>query len=125
MLVYGIVGIGVVGLLVGIFLDQHLAGTVIYLVAAWGGGGIAILAPRLSNQTLQDERDYELHNQASGLTMKVMMVIGLSTVPAIYVLDAGGIMDIGGQLGGAILLGSALFIVYGACFGYVKRRSTR
>jgi len=120
--VYGIIGIGILGLLVGIATDRQLAGTVVYLLGAWVGSAIAFLAPRWSDTRLQDERDYELHNRASGLVMGTTMVVGLSVVPPLYVLDADGHIDIAGALGGSILTLSALFLLYGACLGIAKRR---
>lgn len=123
-LVYGIAGLGVVGLLVGFALDRHLVGAVVYMLGAWIGGGIAFVAPKWSDARLQDERDYELHNRASGLAMGATMVLGLSLLPALYVLDAGGYVDLTGAPAGAILVGSALFLLYGVCFGIVKRRNS-
>jgi amino acid permease len=120
--VYGIIGIGILGLLVGIATDRQLAGTVVYLLGAWVGSAIAFLAPRWSDTRLQDERDYELHNRASGLVMGTTMVVGLSVVPSLYVLDADGHIDIAGALGGSILTLSALFLLYGACLGIAKRQ---
>ncbi|HMB51550.1 MAG TPA: DUF2178 domain-containing protein, partial [Natronoarchaeum rubrum] len=95
-LVYGIVAVAVLGLFVGIALGQHLAGAVVYLLGTWIGGTITVAAPRLSDRTLQDERDYELHNHASGLALRVTMVLGLSVLPVLYVLDAGGQFEISG-----------------------------
>jgi hypothetical protein len=123
ILVYGIVGTGVLGLLVGLLTGRHLAGTAVYLLGAWVGGGVALLAPRVSDANLQDERDHELHNRASGMTMGVTMTVGLAVVPALYVLDAGGRLEITGALGGAVSLASALFVLYGVCFGLVTRRN--
>lgn len=122
-LVYGIAGIGVLGLAVGFALDHHLVGAVVYLLGAWTGGAIAFIAPRWSDTTLQDERDYELHNRASGLAMGITMAVGLSLLPALYVLDAGGYVELTGAPAGAILLASALFLLYGVCLGIVKRRA--
>lgn len=121
-LVYGIAGLGILGLLVGFVLDQHLIGAILYLLGAWIGGVIAFLAPKWSDTQLQDERDYELHNRASGLAMGITMVAGLSLLPALYVLDAGGYVELTGAPAGAILAASALFLLYGVCFGIVKRR---
>lgn len=122
-LVYSIVGIGILSLLAGLVVNQHLIGTVIYLLAAWIGGGIAFLAPKWSDANLQDERDYDLHNRASGLTMGITMAVGLGAVPVLYVLDAGGYVVIGGAVGGVILLASAMFLLYGVCYGIAKRRN--
>ena len=122
-LVYSIVGIGILSLLAGLVINQHLTGTVIYLLAMWIGGGIAFLAPKWSDANLQDERDYDLHNRASGLTMGITMAVGIGVVPVLYVLDAGGYVDIWGTVGGVILLASAMFLLYGICYGVVKRRN--
>lgn len=122
-LVYGVTGVGILGLLAGLATGQHLVGTVVYLLGAWIGGGIAFVAPQWSDTKLQDERDYELHDRASGLAMGVTMVVGLGVVPALYVLDAGSYVDLAGAVGGAILTASALFLLYGVCLGVVKRRA--
>jgi len=122
-LVYGIAGVGILSLLVGTVIDQHLAGAAIYLIGAWIGGGIAFLAPLLSDARLQDERDYELHNRASGLAMGITMGLGLGLLPAVYVLDAGGYIELSGAPAGAIVLASAIFLLYGICFGIVQRRN--
>jgi len=121
-IVYGLVAVGIVGLVAGIAFDAHLAGTVIYLLGAWAGAGIAYGAPRLTDATLQDERDRELHNVASGLTMGVSMTLGIGIIPALYVLDAGGYVTLDGAPGGVVLTLSALYLLYGVCHGIAKRR---
>ena len=119
-LVYGVIGVGILGLLGGLAVGQELAGTVVYLLGAWIGGGIAFLAPKLTDRPLQDERDFELHNRASGLTLKITTVLGIGSVPALYVLEAGGHLTITDTLWGAIWAISALYLLYGACFGLTK-----
>ena len=121
-LVYGIGGLAILGLLAGFVLDQHFAGTLVYLLGAWIAGGIAVLAPMWSEATLQDERDGELHNRASGILIGITMVLGLSILPALYVLEAGNHLEITGVVSGVILTFSALFLLYGVCFGIAKRR---
>ncbi|GAA0675473.1 DUF2178 domain-containing protein [Natronoarchaeum mannanilyticum] len=119
-LVYGIAGVAVLGLFVGIALDRHFVGAVVYLLGAWIGGALAVLLPRWSDRTLQDERDYELHNRASGLAVGIAMALGLSALPALYVLDAGGQFEITGAVSGVVLTLSGLFLLYGICYGIVK-----
>lgn len=119
-LVYGIAALAVLGLFAGIALGYHFVGAIVYLLGAWTAGAITVLAPRLSDRTLQDERDYELHNRASGLLVGITMVIGLSVLPALYVLDAGGRYEISGVVSGVVLTLSALFLLYGVCYGLVK-----
>lgn len=121
-LVYGIAGVAILGLFAGMVLDQYFAGTLIYLLGAWIAGGIAVLAPRWSEATLQDERDWELHNRASGILVGITMVLGLSILPALYVLEAGNYLEITGTVSGVILTLSAIFLLYGACLGIAKRR---
>jgi hypothetical protein len=121
-LVYGIGGVGILGLFAGFVLDQHFAGTIVYLLGAWIAGGIAVLAPMLSEATLQDERDRELHNRASGILVGITMVLGLSILPALYLLEAGEYIEITGVVSGVILTLSELFLWYGICFGIAKRR---
>jgi hypothetical protein len=112
----------VLGLLAGFVLDRHFAGALIYLLGVWIAGGIAVLAPVWSEATLQDERDWELHNRASGILVGVTMVLGLSILPTLYVLDAGNFIEITGVVSGVIFTLSALFLLYGVCFGIAKRR---
>lgn len=38
----------------------------------------------------QDERDTEPYNHASGLTLAVLFVLGVSVIPDIYVLETAG-----------------------------------
>ncbi|WEL22796.1 DUF2178 domain-containing protein [Halorhabdus sp. BNX81] len=121
-LVYGIAAVAILALLAGLAVGQHLAGTVVYMVGAWFAGGIAVVGPVWSDRTLQDERDYELHNRASGLLIGITMVVGLSVLPAVYVLDAGDVLEISGVVSGIVLTLSALFLLYGVCFGIVKRQ---
>lgn len=120
--VYGIVAVAILALLAGLVFDHHLAGTVVYMFGAWIAGGIAVGAPAWSDRVLQDERDYELHNRASGLLVGIAMVVGLSVLPALYVLDTGDIVDISGVVSGVVLTLSTLFLLYGVCFGIVKRQ---
>ncbi|WP_075935901.1 DUF2178 domain-containing protein [Halosegnis longus] len=121
-LVYGIAGLAILGLLAGFVLNRHFVGALIYLLGVWIAGGITVLAPMWSETTLQDERDWELHNRASGILVGITMVIGLSILPAIYVLDAGNYIEITGIASGVILTLSALFLLYGVCFGIAKQR---
>jgi len=121
-LVYGIVTVAILGLAAGTVLGQELAGTTIYMTGVWVGGAVAFLAPRLTDRTLQDERDNELHNRASGLLVGVATVVTLGVVPTMYVLDASGRYDLSGAAWGAVATLSALFLLYGLCLGIVKRR---
>src|SRR6056297_2150283 len=120
--VYAILAIAIVGLLAGMATGRELIGTIIYCAGAWIGSGIAFIAPKLTDVPLQDERDTELYNRASGLTLGVLFVLGLSVIPAIYVLEAAGRIDPPPQVNGMILLASGLFLLWGAAYGIVKRR---
>jgi len=120
--VYAIFGIAILGLLAGITFGQELTGTIIYCGGAWIGSGITFLAPKLTDVPLQDERDTDLYNRASGLTLGVLFVLGLSVIPAIYVLEAAGHIETPPEVNGMILLASGLFLLWGAAYGIVKRR---
>ncbi len=97
--IWGLVGIGCLGLLAGIILGQQLIGTVTYLVAVWAAVLTAVALPYLSDAKLADERDERLHNHASGLTIGITFMVGISIIPAVYVLDAGNYISISRQLG--------------------------
>ncbi len=121
-LVWLLVGVGCLGLLVGIGIDERFAGTVTYLVAVWIGMAIAFGAPYVSEVKLYDERDEALHNRASGLTIGIACILTVSIVPALYVLNAGGYVEITTTLWGVIYAVSALALLYGACYLFVVRR---
>jgi hypothetical protein len=120
--VYAIVAVSIVGLLAGMGTGRELVGTIVYAVGVWIGGGIAFLAPKLTEMPLQDERDSDLYNRASGLTLGVLFVVGLSVIPAIYVLEAAERVETPPEVNGAILLASGLFLLWGVAYGIVKRR---
>lgn len=120
--VYAILAIAIAGLLAGLATGRELVGTIIYCGGAWVGSGITFLAPKLTDVPLQDERDTELYNRASGLTLGVLFVLGLSVIPAIYVLEAAGRIEPPPEVTGAILLASGLFLLWGVAYGIVKRR---
>ena len=121
-IVYAILGIAIIGLLAGLVTGRELLGTIIYCGGAWIGSGITFLAPKLTDVPLQDERDTDLYNRSSGLTLGVLFVLGLSVIPAIYVLEAAGRIDPPPEATGAILLASGLFLLWGVAYGIVKRR---
>ena len=89
---------------------------------AEGGMVAENLAPRLTDVPLQDERDTDLYNRASGLTLGVLFVGGLSIIPVIYVLEAAGRIETPPEVNGAIFLASGLFLMWGVSYGIVKRR---
>ena len=120
--VYAILALAIVGLLAGLVTGRELLGTIVYCGGAWVGSGITFLAPKLTDVPLQDERDTELYNRASGLTLGVLFVLGLSVIPAIYVLEAAGRIEPPPEVTGAILLASGLFLLWGVAYGIVKRR---
>jgi len=56
------------------------------------------------------------------LTLGVLFVLGLSVIPAIYVLKAAGRIEPSPEVTGAILLASGLFLLWGVAYGIVNRR---
>lgn len=123
VLTWALVGIGCLGLLAGIFTGQQFAGTIAYLVAVWAGMLVAFGLPYVNEVKLYDERDTDLHNRVSGLTLGVAFAVAVSVVPALYVLNAGGYFLITSELWGAIYLASGLSILYGICYTFVVRRN--
>ena len=121
-IVYAIFAIAIIGLLAGLVTGRELLGTIIYCGGAWIGSGITVLAPKLTDVPLQDERDTDLYNRASGLTLGVLFVGGLSIIPVIYVLEAAGRIETPPEVNGAIFLASGLFLMWGVSYGIVKRR---
>ena len=121
-LVWGLVAVGCLGLFAGVWVEERLVGTLIYLVAVWIAIVVAFGLPYLSEQTLEDERDTALHNRASGVTIGIAFVVSVSVVPALYVLDAGGVYSISATLWGVIYAISVLAILYGVSYIVMRYR---
>ncbi|ELY89490.1 hypothetical protein C483_13218 [Natrialba hulunbeirensis JCM 10989] len=121
--IWGLVGIGCLGLLAGILLGEQLIGTATYLVTVWAAVIVAGTLPYVSDTKLADERDERLHNQASGMTIGIAFVAGIGIIPALYVLDAGNYITISATVWGGIYLFSAFGLLYGACYTIINRRS--
>ncbi|ELY93010.1 hypothetical protein C482_20086 [Natrialba chahannaoensis JCM 10990] len=121
--VWGLVGIGCLGLLAGILLEEQLIGTATYLVTVWAAMIVAVVVPYVSDTKLADERDERLHNRASGMTIGIAAMVGIGIVPALYVLGAGNYMTISARIWGGIYLFSGLGLLYVACYMIVSRHS--
>ena len=119
VLTWVFVAIGCLGLFAGILIGQQFIGTVAYLVAVWIGMLVAFGVPYINRVKLHDERDWNLHNRVSGLTLGIACIVTVSVVPALYVLNAGGYFIITPTLWGAIYVASALALVYGVCYTLV------
>lgn len=118
--VMGCYSVAVVALLAGIAVGRELVGSAIYAIGVWLGLGLSVAIPKLSSVTFQDERDLEQFHQASGLVMTLLVFVGLSIVPAAYVLDAAGEITIGARGWGAIYLYGTIGLLWGACYLVVR-----
>lgn len=88
--IFGLFAIGIVSLLGGLFLDQSLAGLVIYAVTVLGGVGLTFFVQFGSPAKLQDEREYKLGRRASHITFQLFGYLGLFSFVALFLLDAIG-----------------------------------
>lgn len=119
--IYSIFAVGIAGLLGGMLFDVPLVGTTTYLVGAWLGSGLAAVLPRVSDETLTDERDQAVHQRASGLAVNVTAAVGITVVPALYALSAAEVVTITATMWGAIWMFSAFFLIWGGCMFYTER----
>jgi uncharacterized membrane protein len=122
-LLLGLVAVGVVALIGGMVIDQHLAGLVVYAVGALGALAVTLYGQFSDSITFMDERDQRLHERASNATVSVVSYVGLPTVVALYLLDATGRFEIGPALWGGIWTLSGFYLLWGVVYLGLRYRS--
>ena len=91
-------------------------------LALYYGGFLAHVGIRqYSSMPLIDEREWEIEAKASALTLGVVAVLGIITIPGWTVLDATGVLTmptlVGGMASGFVLL----FVIFAVAYIYVSR----
>jgi uncharacterized membrane protein len=89
-LILGLFAVGIVSLLVGMTVEQSLAGLVMYTVTVVSGVLLSLYVEHLSSVSLQDERERKLGERASHLTFQLFGYLGLFGFIALFVLEATG-----------------------------------
>jgi uncharacterized membrane protein len=115
---YASIGVGVGGFLVAVEFDYPLVGLVVYwagilaFLAVWKGTAV----------TLFDERDRALERRTSLLTLQIAGVVGVLTMTTLVVADQLPSVTVPEQVVGGFYTISALFVVYGVVYAFVRYR---
>lgn len=122
-LVIGVFTLGIAALVVGMLVDQTLAGLVIYAAAAFTGILTTLYLEFGTAIPLYDEREVRLYERASHATINLLAYVGLPVVIGLYLLDATGQYAIGPTLAGGIYAYSALGLLWGAVYVVYRLRA--
>jgi len=107
----------------GVALGYDLAGAVLYLLGVVLGTALWAIARFRSPVLLYDERDRRLERRASYWAFMIAAGAGLAGFPPLFVLEAAGYYVIEPPLEGVLYAFSALFLLWGACYGVVRSRA--
>ena len=115
---YACIGAGVGGFLVAVEFDYPLVGLVVYWVGILAFLGIW----RGTSVTLYDERDLNLERRASLLTIQIAGAVGILAMTTLVVADQLPSVTVPERVVGGFYTISALFVVYGAVYAFVRYR---
>lgn len=115
---YGSLAIGIAGLLVGTYLDQYLAGVLVYWAGFFGMIGIWQLSP----VTLYDERDAKIERKASDYTLGVFAFVLVIGAPGSIALQEGGFLTLPPAFDGAMWTLVAVYAVFGVIYTLLRIR---
>lgn len=118
-LMFGCLAVGIVGLLIGSFLDLHLTGVLIYWAGFFGMLGVWQFSP----VTLYDERDTAIERKASDYTLGVFAIAGVLAIPGLVALEAEGILTLPAAFGGIALTFVVVFVLYGVIYTVLRQRA--
>lgn len=121
--IYGLIVIGIVSLLGGLFLDQSLAGLLIYAVTIFGAVGLALFVQFGSSVELQDERERELGRRASNITFQLFGYLGLFTFVALFLLDATGRYELTTRTTTLLYAYAVICLTWGGIYTVLRYRS--
>ena len=112
ILMYGSLAVGILGLVLGSFIEQYLAGVVVYWAGFFGMLGIWQLSP----VTLFDERDQHIERKASDYTLSVFAFVLVLGGPGGIVLEQGEIFALPAVFDGAMWTLVAVYAMFGVIY---------
>ena len=118
-LMYGVLIAGILALWTGIYLDQFLAGVLLYWAAFFG----MLAVWRFSPVTLYDERDTAIERKASDYTLGVFAFVFVLGAPGGIALEEGGLIELPAAFDGAMWTLFAIYAVFGVVYTVLRRRS--
>lgn len=114
---------GSVAIFLGVLLGQDLVGAVLYLLGVLLGSGLWIVARFRSPVLLYDERDRRIDGRASHWTVMIAGAAGIAVFPPLFVIEAAGYYAMEPPVEGILYALSALFLLWGVCYGVLRSRS--
>ncbi|WP_162224571.1 DUF2178 domain-containing protein [Halorussus amylolyticus] len=122
-LIFGLIGVGIVSLLVGMTVEQSLAGLVVYAVTVGGGVALTLYFEHLSSIPMQDERERELGERASSITFQLFGYLGLFGFVALLLLDATGQRALGSTAETLLYAYAVITLSWGGIYTVLRYRS--
>lgn len=116
---YGSLVAGIVGLFIGSYLDQFLAGVVVYWAGFFGMLGVWQFSP----VDLYDERDTALERKASDYTLGVFAFVLVLGAPGGIALEESGVATLPPAFSGAMWALVAVYAVFSVIYTVLRRRS--
>ncbi|GAB6878556.1 DUF2178 domain-containing protein [Halorubrum gandharaense] len=110
--------VGMAGLFVGVFLDQVVAGVLVY----WAGFVGMIVVWRVSPVELYDERDTAIERRTSEITLNAFGVLFVAAAPGGVALEAAGVVELPPEFGGAMWTLFAIYVTFGVVYTYLSRQ---
>ncbi|WP_331235961.1 DUF2178 domain-containing protein [Natronorarus salvus] len=118
-LIYGSLAVGILGLLVGIRLEQFLAGVLVYWAGFAGMLGVWWFSP----VRLYDERETAIERRASDYTLGVFAFALVIGAPGGLVLEDGGVLTLPPSFHGSVWALVAVYTVFGVIYTVLRRRA--
>ena len=117
-LMYGSLAVGMVGIFVGTYLDQFVAGVVVY----WAGFVGMLAVWQLSPVTLYDERETAIERKAGDYTMTVFAFVLVGGAPGGIALEESGVLTLPPEFSGAMWTLVAVYAVFGVIYTVLRHR---
>lgn len=116
---FGCLAVGIVGLLLGSYLDQYLVGVFIYWAGFFGMLGVWQFSP----VTLYDERDTAIERKASDYTLGVFAFVLVLGAPGGIALEEAGVLTLPAVFSGAMWTLVAVYAIFGVIYTVLQRQA--
>ncbi|ADJ17008.1 hypothetical protein C497_06594 [Halalkalicoccus jeotgali B3] len=116
-LMYGLLVAGILGLLIGVYFNQFVAGVLLYWVGFFGMLSVWQLSPVL----LYDERDIAIERKASDWTLSIFAFVLVLGAPSGLILEHGGVLTLPNAFHGAMWVLVTVYIVFGVIYTILRQ----
>ena len=119
---FGILALGMVSLLVGLFVGRSFAGVAAYAAAVVAGFAVLFYVRFDGTMALLDEREAALERRASHATFQLFGYLGLFAFVALFLLDASGTREMAEMEVTLLYVYSVLSLSWGAVYVALRIR---